>query len=128
MDLKIKLYLSEISLIFISVLSSFILFPLIHRLIVNKSIPNLDLYDIAIYILIILLPVIFRILLKNSINYSILCFWIFNILAMIFYIILYKMGIITGILKDKIYFDIVIYIILLSTIQSIVFIFLHKYK
>lgn len=128
MDLKIKLYLSEISLIFISVLSSFILFPLIHRLIVNKSIPNLDLYDIAIYILIILLPVIFRILLKNSINYSILYFWIFNILAMIFYIILYKMGIITGILKDKIYFDIVIYIILLSTIQSIVFIFLHKYK
>lgn len=128
MDLKIKLYLSEILLIFISVLSSFILFPPIHRLIVNKSIPNLDLYDIAIYILIILLPVIFRILLKNSINYSILCFWIFNILAMIFYIILYKMGIITGILKDKIYFDIVIYIILLSTIQSIVFIFLHKYK
>lgn len=128
MYFKNKIYLSEISLIFISALSSFILFPFIHKVIVNKSISNLDLYDIAIYILIILLPVIFRRLLKNSINYSILCFWSFNILAMILYIILHKIGVITGIFEYKIYSSMVIYIILLSTIQSSVFLFIQKYK
>ena len=128
MKMKTKVYLSEISLILISVLSSFILFPQIHRVIVNKSIPNLDFYDIAIYIIIILLPVIFRRLLKSFVSYSVICFWVFNILAMVFYIILQKTGVIADILEEKVYVDMVIYIILLSTIQSSVFIILHKYK
>lgn len=128
MNLKTKFYLGEILLLLFSILSSFLLFPLIQKIVLQKPILDLDIYDFAIYILIIILPVIFMDMMKNSISYSVLCFWSFNILAMLFYIILYKTGGVTNIIEDNFYFVVIIYIIMLSVIQSSMFYFIQKYK
>ena len=128
MNLKVKYYLGEILLLLFSMLSSFLLFPLIQKMIWLKPILDLDIYRVGMYILIIILPVIFSGMLKNSIRYSLLSFWIYNILAMLLYVILYKTEFVSNVIKENFYFSIVIYIIILSVIQSSIFILFQKFK
>ena len=128
MNLKVKYYLGEILLLLFSMLSSFLFISSDSKMIWLKPILDLDIYRVGMYILIIILPVIFSGMLKNSIRYSLLSFWIYNILAMLLYVILYKTEFVSNVIKENFYFSIVIYIIILSVIQSSIFILFQKFK
>lgn len=125
---KLKISFGEICLLIFTILSSFLIFPIFQRLIYPETIINLESYDVGIYILITILPAIFRSIMKTSIQYSTLVFFIFNIVSMFIFFIANKAGIITSVSEDCFFSSAILYVVILSAMQSILFLFLHKLK